>query len=315
MPPRRTRPAGRPIAGRTAAPSPRSPAGRQVLRAAASTSLLVPLDRTETSATVLVYAIELALAIKARVVLLTVLPEDAGVAGHKETDRYLAAIARGLEYRGVAHDTRVTGGEPTTEIGAVAAAERCELIVMTPHGRAGGPPSLLGGTADRVVRSSAVPVMLVRPDHVQATLSHWSSPPPFIVGLDGSALAATAVGYAAGFARRLGSELVLVRAIEPALPLGGAASYYQSPSDIAMNYLREVADGLRPSGLTVSCEVLLGPAEREIVRAATERPNAVVALCTRGYSGRKDLVLGSVTDAVVRSIGCPVLVIPPAAAS
>jgi nucleotide-binding universal stress UspA family protein len=277
--------------------------------------LLVPLDRTETSATVLVYVIELALAINGRVVLVTVLPGGADAAGLKEAERYLTAIARGLEFRGVAHDTRVAVGDAATEIAAAAAAERCELIVMTPHARAGGPPSLLGGTADRVVRSSAVPVMLVRPEHVQATLSHWTSPPPFIVGLDGSALAATAVGYAAGFARRLGSELVLVRAIEPALPLGGAASYYQSPSDIAMNYLREVADSLRPPGLRVSCEVLLGPAEREIVRAAAERPSAVVALCTRGYSGRKDWVLGSITDAVVRSIGCPVLVIPPAAAA
>jgi nucleotide-binding universal stress UspA family protein len=277
--------------------------------------VLVPLDRTETSATVLIYAIELALAIRARAVLLAVLPEGADTTDRKEAERYLTAIARGLQYRGVPHDTRVASGDPAAAIAAAAAAERCELIVMTPHARAGGPPSLLGGTADRVVRSSAVPVMLVRPEHVQATLSHWSSPPPFIVGLDGSALAATAVGYAAGFARRLGSELVLVRAIEPALPLGGAASYYQSPSDIAMNYLREVADGLRPSGLKVSCEVLLGPPEREIVRAAAERPSAIVALCTRGYSGRKDWVLGSVTDAVVRSVGCPVLVIPPAAAA
>lgn len=300
MPPRRRPPAGRartPRAARTA-----------------STSLLVPVDRTETSATALVFAIELAHALRARLVLLTVLDRAAPDADREAATTYLDTIATGLGLQGIAHGVHVAAGDAAREIASVAAGERCELIVMTPHARPGGPATLLGSTAEHVIRSTTIPVMLVRPEHVQATLSYRANPPPFIVGLDGSALAAAAVEYAAAFARRLGSELVLVRAIEPALPLGGAASYYQSPSDIALSYLREIAEGLGQAGLKVSCEVLRGPAEREIVKAATGRPSAVVALCTRGYSGRKDWVLGSVTDRVVRSTPCPVLVIPPAAA-
>lgn len=300
MPPRRRSPTGR-------ARTPRAPR-------AVSTSLLVPVDRTEISATALVLAIELAHALRARLVLLTVLNRTAPDADREEATTYLDTIAAGLGLQGIAHGVHVTTGDAAREIASAAAGERCELIVMTPHARPGGPATLLGSTAGHVIRSTTIPVMLVRPEHVQATLSYRASPPPFIVGLDGSALAATAVEYAAAFARRLGSELVLVRAIEPALPLGGAASYYQSPSDLALNYLREVAEGLRQAGHKVSCEVLLGPADREIVKAVTARPSAVVALCTRGYSGRKDWVLGSVTDRVVRSTPCPVLVIPPAAA-
>lgn len=292
----------------------RGKAGPEQAARQPATSMLIPLDGTETSASILVYGIELARALNARIVLLTVVAEGADEADQASTGRYLEAIGQGLDHRGLANETKVETGDFAGRISAVAAAESCELIVMTPHARPGAEPTLVGGTADRVVRSTAVPVMLVRPEHVQATLSYWANPPPFLVGLDGSALAATALVYAAGFARRLGSELVLLRAIQPALPLGGAASYYQSPSDIALNYLREVADDVRKSGLKVTCQVLLGPADTEIIKAANSLEQAVIALCTRGYSGRKEWFLGSVTDRVVHATSHPVLVIPPAAA-
>jgi nucleotide-binding universal stress UspA family protein len=298
-------PAGRkPQAGRVRGQAAKQPAA----------AILIPLDGAETSASILVYGIELARALNARIVLLTVVADGASDDERASAGRYLEAIGQGLDHRGVAHETKVETGDFAGQIASVTAAESCELIVMTPHAHPGAEPTLLGGTADRVIRSTAVPVMLVRPEHVRATLSYWANPPPFLVGLDGSVLAATALVYASGFARRLGSELVLLRAIQPALPLGGAASYYQSPSDIALNYLREVADGVRQSGLKVTCQVLLGPADTEIIKAANGLERAVIALCTRGYSGRKEWVLGSVTDRVVRSTMHPVLVIPPSAA-
>lgn len=274
------------------------------------TSVLVPLDGSETSASILTYAIELAQKFTARLVLLNVSDES----GRTSASDYLGMIGSGLGAKGVAHDVFAEHGDPAETIAAAAERERCELIVMSPHSKAEGGVELVGSTADRVIRSTAVPVMLIRPEVVRTTLKHWTRPPSFIVGLDGSALAATALEYATSYARRLGSNIVLVRATDRPVTLGGAASYYQSPSDVAMEYLRKAAAPITELGVKTRCEVFVGPADQELIKAADREDSAIIALCTRGLTARTGWVLGSTTDRVVRSARHPVLVIPPRAA-
>ncbi|MBI4219302.1 MAG: universal stress protein [Chloroflexi bacterium] len=278
------------------------------------TSVLVPLDGSETSASVLVYAIELADKFRARLVLLNVSPSNGRPQEDAQTRRYLDAIGFGLNAKGIYHTELIARGDPAAEIASAAEAEKCELILMTPHARPDGEATVVGGTAEGVIKTTAVPVLLLRPELVRATLAHWTRPPTFIVGLDGSALAATALEYATSYARRLGSKMLLVNAAEPALPLSGAASYYQSPAQLAMRYLTGIAEELRKGGMEVECDVKVGSAEKEIVEAADREDSAIIALSTRGLSGHKDWVLGSITDRVVRSARHPVLVIPPKAA-
>jgi nucleotide-binding universal stress UspA family protein len=60
---------------------------------------------------------------------------------------------------------RVTGrlcrGLPSHEILAVAADENADLIVMETHGRTGMAHAFLGSVAEKVVRTSPIPVMTV----------------------------------------------------------------------------------------------------------------------------------------------------------
>ncbi|MFT4905433.1 MAG: nucleotide-binding universal stress UspA family protein [Natronomonas sp.] len=58
--------------------------------------------------------------------------------------------------------TSMTEGPPSREIVSYATDEDCDLIVMGTHGRGGLNRLLLGSVAERVVRSSDVPVMTVR---------------------------------------------------------------------------------------------------------------------------------------------------------
>ena len=55
-------------------------------------------------------------------------------------------------------------GEPWRVITAFAAERGCELIVMGTHGRSGLPHLVIGSVAERVVRSSTVPVLVVPPE-------------------------------------------------------------------------------------------------------------------------------------------------------
>jgi nucleotide-binding universal stress UspA family protein len=53
-------------------------------------------------------------------------------------------------------------GSPSREIVRYAEDEDCDLVVMGTHGRGGIDRLLLGSVAERVVRSSEVPVLTVR---------------------------------------------------------------------------------------------------------------------------------------------------------
>lgn len=57
--------------------------------------------------------------------------------------------------------TSITQGPPSREIVGYADEEACDLVVMGTHGRGGLNRLLLGSVAERVVRSSDVPVMTV----------------------------------------------------------------------------------------------------------------------------------------------------------
>jgi len=64
----------------------------------------------------------------------------------------------------VPHETAITDGSPAKEIVRYATEHDCDLIVMGTHGRSGVDRLLLGSVAERVVRSSPVPVLTVRVD-------------------------------------------------------------------------------------------------------------------------------------------------------
>ena len=58
--------------------------------------------------------------------------------------------------------TAVREGPPSREVVEYAGEEECDLIVMGTHGRGGLNRLILGSVAERVVRSSEVPVLTVR---------------------------------------------------------------------------------------------------------------------------------------------------------
>ena len=61
-------------------------------------------------------------------------------------------------------DTTMLEGAPSRVIVEYAEDESCDIIVMGTHGRSGVNRLLLGSVAERVVRTSTVPVMTIRVD-------------------------------------------------------------------------------------------------------------------------------------------------------
>lgn len=80
----------------------------------------------------------------------------------EEGERAVEEVAAIAEANGVPVEMITLNGSPSTEIVRYAEREGCDLIVMGTHGRGGIDRLLLGSVAERVVRSSEVPVLTVR---------------------------------------------------------------------------------------------------------------------------------------------------------
>jgi nucleotide-binding universal stress UspA family protein len=138
--------------------------------------ILVPLDGSKTAEGVLPHAKALAYSEGAELVLLTVTANpaldyafsDPGLAQRAEEDqeerskRYMAEVEQQLKSAGFKVSTLLRVGAVADVILTVAEEMQVDVIAMSTHGRTGQARWLLGSVAERVVRSSKVPVMLIR---------------------------------------------------------------------------------------------------------------------------------------------------------
>ena len=74
-----------------------------------------------------------------------------------------------LEGRGVAYKIETRSGEAADGILRQAQETDADLIVMATHGRKGVSHFLIGSVAERVIRRSPRPVLVVRPKEAAAT--------------------------------------------------------------------------------------------------------------------------------------------------
>jgi nucleotide-binding universal stress UspA family protein len=227
-----------------------------------------------------------------------------------------AEVAEGFDVAGV---LVARAGEPGTD-----------LVVMATRAAGALGRALRGSVADRVMRESPRPVVLVPPGTgdrrgKQLQLER------VLVPLDGSAFALSAVDQLLEL--RGGSELeyVLLEVVTSGFVhvappgLAGLAAdtaipeAYSGLPDIARaraaaeERLNGVADRLRAQGANAVRVRVVEAADPAVAinRAVREERADFVAMSTRGLSGLKRFVLGSVAEKVVRESVVPVLLVTP----
>lgn len=126
-----------------------------------------------------------------------------------------------------------------------------------------------------------------------------------------------ALRYALALAQTHAASLCLVHAYDIlpyTLPEG-----LPMVDDLQMGQLREAlekqlqaaAKRARAGGASdVTTQLVAGPAPAEIVRLANEWHADLIVMGTHGRTGLTHLLLGSVTEKVVRKAACPVLTVP-----
>jgi|SoiMethySBSTD1v2_1073268.scaffolds.fasta_scaffold00895_14 nucleotide-binding universal stress UspA family protein len=133
--------------------------------------------------------------------------------------------------------------------------------------------------------------------------------------IDFSEFSRHALDYAAGIARWYGARITTLHVVplEPVTPPTGSGLYPPlalTPDDL-QQYREELTTCAGVGGVdAVDIEVAQGSVSGEIVRFANELPADLLVMGTHGRSGFDRLMLGSVTEKVLRKVSCPVLTVP-----
>ena len=294
-------------------------------------AILVPLDGSKTAEKVLPYARYLAGKFKVPVELLAVV-DVVEIASHMTSEKvhFLDtiiedAVQHSTTYlRGVATTIAGTNVRCSVEKGRAedtiiekAATDKTMLITMATHGRSGLNRFLLGSIAEKVLRGTVNPLLLIRAGDEKSQGEAMLK--SIIVPLDGSELAEAVLPIVAEMAKKLDLEVELFRTYHvPYNVYSGDEGLYAvnyeellaGLRDEAAEYLEKKAADLKRIGVAkVQCITKEGLAADEIISLGRKTPDNLIAMSSHGRSGVRRWVLGSVTELVVRHSGDPVLVI------
>jgi nucleotide-binding universal stress UspA family protein len=251
-------------------------------------------------------------------------PEGPGPFGFEVVDRAraLAEFSRFLATEqsiGVSlHYEAAESSSVQKEVLVQASRLGADLIVMGTHGRSGFDRFFLGSVAEKTLRTSRVPVLVVPPrlpDVVPAGRDPFRS---ILCAVDFSQDSAHALGYAASLAQHAAGQLTVLHSVEP-VPVGydpvagvnfDVVGYAQALENSARAGLQKLA----PEPIALGCEtetvVTRGKAYKEILRAAVERQADLIVVGVHGRNAVDRLVFGSTTEHIVRRATCPVLAVP-----
>ena len=204
--------------------------------------------------------------------------------------RVLARVEEDVREAGAEVRTEVRTGVPATEI--IDAARESDFIILGRHGEthqteeggSGGPKSGgLGAVAERVLRTAADPVLIAP--------GRFEEPKRVLLCYDGSSRASETMNYAAELAKRLN------------LPLAALSAH--DDEAVAKERFERVTRYMDAQGLGVT--TLSRPGDPVEVILDEAQPGDLLAMGAFGEGRIREWLLGSTTEAVLRSTEQPVL--------
>ena len=298
------------------------------VRPAPVRTILVATDFSPTASAALQWALELARAHRARIVLVHALAPPIPPAASPDfvtlppdfQDQYrdlalrrLATDVEAARTKGVEVSSDLDIGPASPLIIELATKHGADVIVIGTRGMTGFRHLLLGSTAERVVHGAAVPVLTVHPGDADKhrRIKTIVVPTDFS---DDATLAIRTAERVFGPEDR-DSKLVLVHAYHlpveftalGAVPM--APRLFADAAEQARERLEQTAKPLRETGLRVETVAQEGYPPLVIEEAAREANADLITMGTHGRSGLRHLLLGSTAERVVQHAPCPVLTI------
>lgn len=215
-------------------------------------------------------------------------------------------------------------GRPFAEICRLARDCDIDLIVTSTRGNTGLKHLALGSTAERIVRYSPCPVLVVRSgDGKKKTGRNGKRTKgefglgKILVPIDFSQCSMKGLAYAKALAKQFGSKLVLLNSV--------ALQYYITSDEYARydfpllmeqaekasrGHMRDLMEKMDWDGIDAESSLQVGHAGHQICARAIDHHADLIVTSTHGTTGFKHILVGSTAEYVVRHAPCPVLVVP-----
>jgi len=286
-----------------------------------ASTIVAGVDGSDTSADALALALLLSGSLEARLLPVFVHPYGAlsGTLPESEYERFLSELAdsvhaqmRELEIPAAERRLRIlTDRSPAAGLQRAAGDEGAELIVVGGSRRSRVGRVFPGGTAERLLAGGPCPLAV-------APRGYAGEPPElgFVgCGFDGSREAREALEWAAGLASSADAQLRILSVHQhlPAvnMPAGAGLPLASVDEEVRAGLARRLGDAeseLRARDLRVTGALLDGDPVSCLTDASAHLD--LLVLGSRGYGPLGAVLLGSVSNALVRESDCPVIVVP-----
>ena len=299
--------------------------------------ILVPLDGSALSETVLPHAITMARATSSALALLRVVPNlgtierrawpgGSAVTEPRGPERefqlaraYLREIAAHLRGDGLEVSTHILEGNPAAEIIDYSRNDATvAMVAMATHGRSGIGRWVFGSVAEKVLHAATKPLLLVHSPAAPARVLPRVAYHTILVPLDGSTFADQALGLAQEMAQDTQAHLLLVAVVPPGedpdvaeagvVPLWVLEEHHGATCAVEQALVDNV-QRLATLGLDVRMKIAHGRPAEEILKVATHEQADLIVMATHGRSGLARLWMGSVASKVVQSTTGAVLLL------
>jgi nucleotide-binding universal stress UspA family protein len=301
------------------------------------TNVLVPIDFSERALEAVEFALPLIKRFGADLHLVHVFEPDYPFASMaampllvpelevgKRVRRHLKSVAKKYSIELRQENTHACKGRPFEEICRLARDRGIDLIVAATRGNTGLKHLVLGSTAERIVRYSPCPVLVVHPLNLKEKAGGNGKMTKrelcfgkILVPIDFSDCSMEGLAYAKALAKQFGSKLVLLNSV--ALQYYIASDEYarydlpllmQQSEKESRNQMRDLIEKTDWDGIEVESSLQIGHAGQQICARAIENHADLIVTSTHGTTGFKHVLVGSTAEYVVRHASCPVLIVP-----
>jgi nucleotide-binding universal stress UspA family protein len=220
-----------------------------------------------------------------------------------EGQTLLEHVAAQAEKAGVEYTAISSWGNVPQTILETAAAEDCDLIVLGSRGVVGWKRLMLGSISNVVAVKAERPVLIVKhPPPLTPGMPPWRR---ILVATGGSPWSNAAVDYALQLARRQRLDVCLLHVERGRVQGGEDATVAEGKRLLTLAENRAAA-----AGVTYDARLAFsGDIAGTILETARTKQCDAIILGSRGLTGWKRLMLGSISNAVAAKAEQPVLIV------
>jgi len=230
-------------------------------------------------------------------------------------------MAKGKETSEVKNVNReVIVGDPEKIILSYIAEKNINLVVMTSHGTSGFRNGNVGNVADKILRESGIPALLIRIKETEQEKLSGISIKKILMPVDNSETSKVCIPYGKELAKKLGASITLFNMAQTVYAqsldgVGAGIGVNWDTVDAAtlkhsQDFLAEIEKDIKADGIEVESSTLVGmDAAYEILEIERKIGADLVVMATRGRSQIARWAFGSVAEKVLREGNLPILLV------